>query len=1162
MIDKQSKAHQKSELAEYFSKRTQNHWKKKVPTGKDYQFVVHDPYEIFGEDSGFEKLYLVGKNWVEGTDKPIAVAIGCNDWKFGFIADYLDEFRVAFAPRKLTNYKMIGVMQRLSIKPEVIVIWGYNESTFLNRYISYKNIDIWRVEDGFIRSANLGASGATPYSLVFDKSGLYYNSNNPSDVEKILNSHDFNINSNLTEEASKLLQLIIDLKISKYNPPAIFHDTSLKLKKRVLVIGQVDNDASIRYGNPEKWTMEDMVRLAKYEHPDAEILYRPHPEIFKGFQESNFKNTNVELFAEILSPDEHIIELLERVDHVYTITSLTGLEALLRGKTVTVLGKPFYAGWGLTDDRCIFESDRRTRQLTLLELFVGAYLIYPRYIVGVKEQSNDNIYPLFTTIHKIRSEILQLTYQADYKDILDDSLETSIQLNVQHALRNISTCNSKSYQEIFIFFKPYIIDDFVLNYIWSELPQESKQGFLRAILNICDQDIIIEFLYDIKDQIDHLLLSELISNFFPNHKNISLGEVEEFFKEFNALVNEPHSQQKILIEEQNLDESLNESDFKEQNFIEQNYKLSKLLTSQLNFFSSRNDYVQSLVIIKKLIRLTASSTVKINHLNVASRTLYNKFSFNQSLGVSLLSMMVDIDKNNRRALNQFIDNKFIIENYNIPALIDEILLSIKLNPELISKYRVLTGRNSVWFDIIGSSAYLSTDKTISRLMGLIEHGDYIASKKLFLELYNSKNTRPDKLLKVYTDFLHSEGQDIEAINILENYLKFNTSEFIIKQLIRLNIFIGAFDKAEEYINYCINIGMELNSTFSMPVLQQRGRIGEAYACYINENFTNDIGFLLGNKFREANNISDIGAKDNSLILAVYGPGDEIRFMSIYNDFEQAYLSKAFTISCDYRLYNILCRSFKNIDFLPIRRTRGFNKNYPVCDYDRLPSTTLTTILDNSAFDKIVDYDKVYLVTDFVGKFRESYSDFTGKKYLYADVDLIDKYKQRLQSYKTSGKKLVGLNWRSSLTNFTRMEHYLDIEQLQPLFTNDNIQFVNLQYDDCTEELVWLERKFPGKMINFSDIDQYDDLDDVAALMMCLDLVIAPATTVAELAGALGVNTWLFSNSSQILWRKIDDKATDVWHNSMTIVDVPDKGDKNVLVSELTMRLNNFGFSDE
>ncbi|WP_352309719.1 hypothetical protein [Psychrobacter sp. W2-37-MNA-CIBAN-0211] len=1162
MIDKQSKAHQKSELAEYFSKRTQNHWKKKVPTGKDYQFVVHDPYEIFGEDSGFEKLYLVGKNWVEGTDKPIAVAIGCNDWKFGFIADYLDEFRVAFAPRKLTNYKMIGVMQRLSIKPEVIVIWGYNESTFLNRYISYKNIDIWRVEDGFIRSANLGASGATPYSLVFDKSGLYYNSNNPSDVEKILNSHDFNINSNLTEEASKLLQLIIDLKISKYNPPAIFHDTSLKLKKRVLVIGQVDNDASIRYGNPDKWTMEDMVRLAKYEHPDAEILYRPHPEIFKGFQESNFKNTNVELFAEILSPDEHIIELLERVDHVYTITSLTGLEALLRGKTVTVLGKPFYAGWGLTDDRCIFESDRRTRQLTLLELFVGAYLIYPRYIVGVKEQSNDNIYPLFTTIHKIRSEILQLTYQADYKDILDDSLETSIQLNVQHALRNISTCNSKSYQEIFIFFKPYIIDDFVLNYIWSELPQESKQGFLRAILNICDQDIIIEFLYDIKDQIDHLLLSELISNFFPNHKNISLGEVEEFFKEFNALVNEPHPQQKILIEEQSLDESLNESDFKEQNFIEKNYKLSKLLTSQLNFFSSRNDYVQSLVIIKKLIRLTASSTVKINHLNVASRTLYNKFSFNQSLGVSLLSMMVNIEKNNRRALNQFIDNKFIIENYNIPALIDEILLSIKLNPELISKYRVLTGRNSVWFDIIGSSAYLSTDKTISRLMGLIEHGDYIASKKLFLELYNSKNTRPDKLLKVYTDFLHSEGQDIEAINILENYLKFNTSEFIIKQLIRLNIFIGDFDKAEEYINYCINIGMELNSTFSMPVLQQRGRIGEAYACYINENFTNDIGFLLGNKFREANNISDIGAKDNSLILAVYGPGDEIRFMSIYNDFEQAYLSKAFTISCDYRLYNILCRSFKNIDFLPIRRTRGFNKNYPVCDYDRLPSTTLTTILDNSAFDKIVDYDKVYLVTDFVGKFRESYSDFTGKKYLYADVDLIDKYKQRLQSYKTSGKKLVGLNWRSSLTNFTRMEHYLDIEQLQPLFTNDNIQFVNLQYDDCTEELVWLERKFPGKMINFSDIDQYDDLDDVAALMMCLDLVIAPATTVAELAGALGVNTWLFSNSSQILWRKVDDKATDVWHNSMTIVDVPDKGDKNVLVSELTMRLNNFGFSDE
>ena len=1161
MIDKQSKANQKSQLAEYFSKRTQNHWKKKVPVGKDYQFVVHDPYEIFGEDSGFEKLYLVGKNWVEGADKPIAVAIGCNDWKFGFIADYLDEFRVAFAPRKLTNYKMIGVIQRLSVKPEVVVIWGYNESTALNKYISYKNIDIWRVEDGFIRSADLGANGATPYSLVFDKSGLYYNSTQPSDIEKILNSYDSDTHNRLAKESSKLLSLIIDLKVSKYNPPATYHSTSLKLKKRVLVIGQVDNDASIRYGNPDGWSMEDMVRLAKYENPDAEICYRPHPEIFKGFQESNFKNTNVELFAEILSPDEHIIDLIERVDHVYTITSLTGLEALLRGKKVTVLGRPFYAGWGLTDDRSVFDLSRRNRKLSLLELFTGAYIIYPRYIVGVAEYSENNIYPLIATIHKIRSEVLQLTYKADYQDVLDRKLEPSLQLAVQHTLRNLATCDSRLYKEMFIYFKPFKMDAILLNYTWSEVPLDKRQDFLISIISVCNQDVFIDFLFSIKSQIDSLFLNKLISTFFPKQKSISLIEVQDFFAESELTYRDLYNANESNLKKDNSEDD-SEDDSEDKKLDAWNSKKQQLLVSKLEFFISRNDYSQSLKTIEELLRLTENPINKISYLNTASRILYNTFDFNQSSGVSLMSMMIDIEKNNRKALNQYIDNIYILSNYSIPRIIDYILLSTKLNPELISKYRVMVGHSSIWFKLIGSNVYLNTDKSISRLMGLIEHGDYIASKKLFLELYSSKNTRPDKLLKVYTDFLHSENKDSEAIDILESYSRFNTSEFITKQLVRLNTFIGNFDKAEEYIAHCTSVGMRLNTTFELPVLQSKGKIGEAYECYISENFTNDISFLLQSKFRQAVNRADILIEDNSLILAVYGPGDEIRFMSIYSDLEKAYSSKPFTISCDYRLYKLLRRSFENIDFLPIRRTRSFSESYPVADYDQLPSTMLTTILDNNAFKKLEDYSKIFLVTDFVGKFRDTYADFTGNKYLYADIDLIDKYKQRLQSYKISGKKLVGLNWRSSLTNFTRMEHYLNIEQLAPIFHNDSIQFINLQYDDCSEELEWIEEHFPGKMINFTDIDQYNDLDDVAALMMCLDLVIAPATTVAELAGSLGVNTWLFSNSSEITWRKINNDSTDVWHSSMTIVDVPNKGDKEALVSELDTRLYSFGVSNE
>ena len=92
------------------------------------------------------------------------------------------------------------------------------------------------------------------------------------------------------------------------------------------------------------------------------------------------------------------------------------------------------------------------------------------------------------------------------------------------------------------------------------------------------------------------------------------------------------------------------------------------------------------------------------------------------------------------------------------------------------------------------------------------------------------------------------------------------------------------------------------------------------------------------------------------------------------------------------------------------------------------------------------------------------------------------------------------------------------------------------------------------MLNIEELDQYNDLDGVAALLKCMDLVIAPATTVVELAGALGCNTWMFSNSSEIDWRKIDEKGTDVWHNSIRIIDTQEKGNKELLVQKLYKEL--------
>lgn len=89
----------------------------------------------------------------------------------------------------------------------------------------------------------------------------------------------------------------------------------------------------------------------------------------------------------ILEENISLSESFRTIDHVYTITSLSGFEALLRGLKVTTLGCPFYSGWGLTDDRQ--PTNRRKRKLTIEQLFAGAYVLYPKYFDPVAKEYID-----------------------------------------------------------------------------------------------------------------------------------------------------------------------------------------------------------------------------------------------------------------------------------------------------------------------------------------------------------------------------------------------------------------------------------------------------------------------------------------------------------------------------------------------------------------------------------------------------------------------------------------------------------------------------------------------------------------------------------------------------------------------------------------------------
>lgn len=232
-----------------------------------------------------------------------------------------------------------------------------------------------RVEDGFLRSRGLGAELVPPLSLVADSRGIYYDPTQKSDLEGILNNST-GLRADQRDRAARLIRSLTDLGLSKYNLSGAVPE--LPLGPLILVPGQVEDDASIRLGAGEERTNLALLRRVRAENPDATVLYKPHPDVEAGLRQGAIPSADLAGLADLVLDRADPVALLGRVDQVWTMTSTLGFEALIRGVPVTVLGAPFYAGWGLTRDLGPVPSRRRAR-LTIEELVHGTLIAYPRY---------------------------------------------------------------------------------------------------------------------------------------------------------------------------------------------------------------------------------------------------------------------------------------------------------------------------------------------------------------------------------------------------------------------------------------------------------------------------------------------------------------------------------------------------------------------------------------------------------------------------------------------------------------------------------------------------------------------------------------------------------------------------------------------------------------
>jgi capsular polysaccharide export protein len=258
-----------------------------------------------------------------------------------------------------------------------ILAWATRAPGQLEAACAEAGLPLARVEDGFLRSVGLGASLQPGASIVVDDLGIYYDPRRESRLQRLLAESDFT--PDLVARAKRLREEVVARRLSKYNVGLDAAALDWPAGRRiVLVPGQVEDDASVRHGSPLVRSNRALLEAARRRNPDAFLLYKPHPDVEAGFRPGIIPEAEALTLADRIVAGISIVDLLDRVHHVETMTSLAGFEALIRGLTVATHGRPFYAGWGLSED--LAPGADRGRRLGLDELVAGAMILYPRYL--------------------------------------------------------------------------------------------------------------------------------------------------------------------------------------------------------------------------------------------------------------------------------------------------------------------------------------------------------------------------------------------------------------------------------------------------------------------------------------------------------------------------------------------------------------------------------------------------------------------------------------------------------------------------------------------------------------------------------------------------------------------------------------------------------------
>ncbi len=224
-----------------------------------------------------------------------------------------------------------------------------------------------------------------------------------------------------------------------------------------------------------------------------------------------------------------------------------------------------------------------------------------------------------------------------------------------------------------------------------------------------------------------------------------------------------------------------------------------------------------------------------------------------------------------------------------------------------------------------------------------------------------------------------------------------------------------------------------------------------------------------------------------LVRREQGVGDAVLFASVLPDL----IGRAghCFVECKAKLVPLLARSF--------------------------PKATVLAEEETRIMGSAIAADRQVMLGSLPLRYRSGLDCFPGpRRYLVPDPERTGAFRRRLGGL--PGRIKAAVLWRGRDRDEARQEgsNYLTPEQFFPLLALPEVAAVSVQYDadpDLVRREIEEARGSLGMAPHlFEDLDCFDDLDGVAALLDACDVIIGPPTATLHIAGGLGKPTLQWS----------------------------------------------------